>query len=369
MKAYPLPKSSGFVTIQMIGLILLSLMLSSIAIDVAYYFAAQNQLQSAANAGALAGVKDLFTNQATTPADRRAGAAAEAVSLVGTYSNNQNNIQLSAANDVEFGFIDPTTQIYDPANFTTPTGNANYAKSGGFNAVRVTVKKLAGSPSGTIKPIMAQMLGVTTMPVAAQAVAMLDGHISEVNGGLRPFFGCLQQFNVANADGHPETHTVQIYGETLTVDGVKVADCPLPPSGNWGFSDLSNSNGSIGTPTLIDWILNGYPGTVDTGSNYSFDSSPGNNVSSDGIRSALDTLIANQTVIMVPLIDSIVGTGSTAEGHVVGYAGLVIESYVATGNQAKRAIYGHFTNITCTQNCNLGGTTFGAGSVKIRLAG
>jgi hypothetical protein len=366
MKAYPLPKSSGFVTIQMIGFIMASLMLSSIAIDVAYYFAAQNQLQSAATAGALAGAKDLFTSAATTPSSRRAGAAAEAVSLVGTYSNSQNNIQLSAANDVEFGYIDPATLVYNPGTFTTASGSANYANSGGYNAVRVTVKKTTGSPSGTLSPIMAQMLGVTSMSAAGRAVAMADGNISQVNGGLRPFFGCLAQFNAANLDGHPENHVVQIYGDTLTVDGVAVTGCPPPPSGNWGFADLSNATGNIGSSTTADWVLNGYSGTVNTGGNYDFDTSPGNDISSNGIQTAIQTLITNQTVVMIPLIDSITGTGN-AQGHVAGYAG-----FVFTGiNKIKGVnhLYGYFTKIACTQNCTLGGTTYGTGAIKVRLAG
>jgi Flp pilus assembly protein TadG len=358
--------SSGYQIIQIMGLVLLSLMVSAFAIDFSYYYAAQNTLQTAADSAALAATTELYHSTQSDIELKLDDAWNQAQDMAAA---NQSSLVLDS-DDVIFGFVDPATKVYDPATFRTPTTDPDYSTTGGYNAVRVKIRRGAGSSNSALNTIMGNMLGIRSMNTEANAVGLIDQTVNEItDGGLRPIYACEAQFNRAMSDGNLEGHTVRIYGDHVEIDGVQnISGCPAMGSGNWGFADFTDcSSGTVGASTIRDWFANGYPGTVTSGQCYS--TKPGNFISS--ISGELDTLIANQTVFPIPLYNSWSGNGSNGQVNVSGFAGFKITSYEAQGAQSGRYIEGHFYRYACNTGCSSGSdgsTTPGGAVVKLRLA-
>lgn len=362
--------SPGAQILVMMGIFLVGLMISALAIDFAYYFTARNELQTASDSAALAAATELYRDITVDPTTRRKDATLEAQTYL---SKNQPNMTLDTS-DVLYGFIDPTTKVYNSASFTTPSNDPNYASTGGYNAVRVLVRKTQGSSNGQLNTILANMVGIHKMDVSTGSVAMVDQTVNTLNNaGLRPIYACQAQFNLTMQDGIPENDTVRIYGDHVEVNGdPNTAGCPAMGSGNWGFADFTDcSAGTVGASTIGDWFASGYPGSVVVGQCYS--TKPGNFIAS--MTSQLDTLVSNGTVFPIPLYNSWGGNGSNTNVNVSGFAGFKITDYVAHGAQSSRYIEGHFYRYVCNSGCsstysaNATATTTPGGSlVRLRLA-
>jgi Flp pilus assembly protein TadG len=363
-------RAAGSSIVQFFGFIIIALMISGLAIDFGYYYASQNQMQTAATAAALAATTELYNSTEDDPDARMADAISEAQNIA---AENLNGTVLDD-DDVVFGFIDPETKVYNSSSFASPTDDPDYETTGGYNAAWVRVRYATGSSNGPIRTIMANMLGIANMNTQATAVGLIDQNITSItDGGLRPIYVCEAQFNRAMQDGNANNNIVRIYGDHTEVDGVATdSGCPELSSGNWSFADFTDcSNGTVGASTIGEWFANGYPGAVNTGQCYS--TKPGNFISS--ISGELDTLITNQTTFPVPLYNdwsSGAGSGgSNGQVDVSGFAGFQITSYQANGAQSDRYIEGRFTRYICNVGCGSdgSGTAPGGSVVKLRLAG
>lgn len=345
---------------------ILIVMFSSLAIDFGYYFAAQNKLQTAADAAALAAADELYRSSSVDPMDRQDDAASVAQEYV---SDNAPTLALDTQ-DAAFGYVDPATKRYIADQFLTATTNPNYAITGGYNAARVTVRQTEGSTNGPLDTIMGKVLGVNSMSTGAYSVAFLDlGVASITDGGLRPIYGCQAQLDQAMQDGIPENNVIQVYGDHMSIDGnSNIAGCPAPGSGNWGFADLRNCNPDApGAHDTATWFNEGYDGTVSADQCYSTQS--GNFITNSNVEDALDTLIANHTIIIVPLYNAYSGHGSNTKVTVSGFTGFVITGYTAQGPSSKRHITGYFTKTLCRSECTTSTNGGGGGLVaKLRLA-
>jgi hypothetical protein len=288
--------AEGSHVIYLIGLMLISLMMSSMAVDMGYYFGFQNRLQTAADSAALAAADQLYRSTEVDPATRLNEARTAAQTLVG---HNETDMTL-AGNDVTFGFVDPASKIYHEASFTQQSTQPQYLPTGGYNAVRVRVLRGAGGGNPPLQTIMANLLGIGQMDTGAASVAFMDQRVIAIdNGGLRPIYACQAQFNRTMADGVSENNVVRVYGDHVEVDGVQnQTGCPPMGSGNWGFADLRNcSPDAVGSSTIGDWFATGFPGIVNIGQCYS--TNPGNFIHS--IETELNTLITNKTVFPIPM--------------------------------------------------------------------
>jgi Flp pilus assembly protein TadG len=367
MNSTTLQKQSGSGFIQLCSLVVLGLMLSAISVDFGINYAVQSNMQTAADSAALAGVGRLFGSEDNSAAERQADAIEAAVEI-----GNQNlNPELTSVedSDIVLGYVDPETREYDRNTFTTPSSDSDMSFTGGYNAVRVSVH--ADESNGNQVPsIFSRLFGINQTRTSAHAVAMFDSEISEMTAGLRPIYGCMAQFQQTMADGDPTNDVVRVYNDYFVVNGTPVTTgCPPQGSGNWGFADLRDgAPGAPGNSTLADWWLNGFSGNPVVAGQY-YSTQPGNSISSNNVRNALDTLIANQTVISIPLISTdYSGGGSNTQVMVEGFTGMVITDYVSNGSASSRYIEGYFTRAICTNNCRGGGDgTGGTGMVRLRL--
>ena len=288
-------------------LMLLTLMMSAMGIDFAHYFTHQNQLQTSAEAGALSGAAELFENLSPDYSDRLDDAYSAAEDYVtGNYDTSVNE------EDVRYGFYD----FAGGEGFSETPSGTEYTFTGGYNAMQVAAWAEAGRGS-ELPAIMARLFGETQMETAAAATAALDDRVVEVSG-LRPIYSCQEQWNVAASDGDLRNDTVRIYGDRFLLNGTDV-DCPMPASGNWGFADLRDCDSGVpGQSDTQEWFRHGFRGYVKANECYS--TQTGNFISS--ISDTLDKLIADRTVITIPLADDFGhGSGSAEQVNVSGFTG------------------------------------------------
>jgi Flp pilus assembly protein TadG len=362
-----------------LGTIMTGLFLAAIGVDTGFYFSAQNQMQTVADAGALAGAQAYFKSEATSTSQKQTDAKAQVQSVVN--SNQWANLLMPVndTQDIVFGYVNPATKVFSKQGFGTASNNSSLTPTGGYNALAVVVRKNGNTTTTALPSVMAQLFGINTMQASASSVAMFDNTIGEVNGGgLRPFYGCMAQFNKANTTGTLKSHTARIYGG-LMLDGANVTGCPSYTSGNWGYADLRDGNpGSPGTSTVREWIQYGFgedassshnrcipsdEKPVKADKNYSVQ--PGNAISASS--SEIQTLINQKTVITIPLVDSLTGSGSNTKAHVVGFSGFVITGQKSTGPASGRYVEGYFTKALCGAECSTGATVAGGGLSKIRM--
>jgi len=371
VKAMPCVKRAarrGNNLIYLLALVFIVLLVGALGVDFAYYFAAQNRLQTAADSAALAAAQTLYNSASVDPNGKQRDARNAAQAML---AENEPGLQL-AGGDVLFGFIAPGTNRYNPQTFRTPSVNPAYAWSGGFNAVSVHVRRGEGSGNAPLRTVLANMVGIRQMNAEAHSVAFIDQTVGTVTGGLRPLYVCHNVFARAMQDGVPDNDIIRVYGDHAQVNGQQVPNCPPLTAGNWSYADLRDCEpGSPGQNTVANWFANGYPGTVGAAGCQStyYSTQPGNFIAS--IRPEMDQLIAAQTIFPVPVYTSWRGTGSNAQVGVTSFVGFQISSYRATGSQAGRYIEGRFRRFICRNGCrggNANGPAPGGALVRVRLA-
>lgn len=134
---------------------------AAMAVDVGMLYSAKSELQRAADAAAMAAAKGMITDGSTT-AETNARNTAASYAALNTVLNS--GVGLNTAQDVELG----------TATLNTSTGQWVFApSSGGYNAVRVTVRRTSGSPSGAIPLNFSKIFGKSSQDVQAKATAML----------------------------------------------------------------------------------------------------------------------------------------------------------------------------------------------------
>ena len=137
-----------------------------------------------------------------------------------------------------------------------------------------------------------------------------------------------------NCDSGTPGHPKICEGEATVLDFYHLkAGGPSGPdgSGSFGFVDFG---GSSGTSELADQIENGYDEYLGTGT---YSARTGNPFSSVGDE--LDARIGDE--LLFPIYRKLTGTGTDAEYEIIGFVGFVITSMDFKGSKEK--IYGYFT--------------------------
>lgn len=273
--------------------------------------------------------------------------------------------------DIEFGYVDPFNPSYNANSFQTASNNPNFTFSGGYNAARIRVRRTDGSPAGAFPTMLAQLFGVNSMDVQADAVAYLDNNIGQVTDGVRPFFAAQEQYDLAMADGDVTNDTIRVFGKRLRFNGKKVNGAPNPPSSNeWGFSNFRQGCPlNISAQNVATWIRDGfgsYPQeSAGVNTNGDYGQVSGSFITNCQVSHAIRDLRDSGQEIMVPLVKK------TQYGHafVSRLTGFVITGYKASSKKNHRYVEGHFTNAICSNNCqgNYTQDTTGNNIYKIRL--
>ena len=184
----------GTVIVYVGILILVLIGFAALAVDIGHLYVARNELQNAADAGALAGAHELYLNNGTA-----VNPGANQVGYDTARANNSQNLAVEVnwtpgtniGTDVERGHWSFTYRQFTPSNnlnairigdYTTEELDKNRANDGTFidlvNAVRVKTRREASPVSLTF----ARIFGFATYPVTAEAVAYIG-----FAGTLKPF--------------------------------------------------------------------------------------------------------------------------------------------------------------------------------------
>lgn len=143
-------------TVMVLFAIALPVLVGSVAlaIDVGLMLSARTQLQSAADAAALAGMQSLRDDGSVS------GARAEAEAYAGRNVAIGENVELDAG-DVTVGRFDFDSNTFSPgAGFGAP-------------AIRVVARRDQGSPAGPLRLFFAPIVGIRSADVVADAIATL----------------------------------------------------------------------------------------------------------------------------------------------------------------------------------------------------
>ena len=116
---------------------------------------------------------------------------------------------------------------------------------------------------------------------------------------------------------------------------------PLGKTGAPGAFDLLNidgSHGGTGQAIIADWILHGYNGWLSLGDYFS---DAGAKWNASEVQAALQQRL--NTTLLFPVYDKLVGTGSGAQYHVIGWVGFHLTGFSASGSSGS--ITGWFTEV------------------------
>lgn len=227
------------------------------AVDLGWITHTHNQLQSAADAAALAGAGSLTDNyvkfnlQGVTAAqkttlknDAVTLATATARNFAGYHPAGEVANLTLLSTDVEMGYTDAA------GTYTTPVKADQYP-----NTVKVTMRREA-SANGQLPLFFARVLGITTVPLTATAKATIyaSGGIDTLSpgGGILPMTYDVNHWdNFVDTGKDPDNHT------SIAADGYPHLSVypSIKFTGNFGELSLNQSN--AGSSVIRDWITNG----------------------------------------------------------------------------------------------------------------
>jgi Flp pilus assembly protein TadG len=288
---------------------------AAIAIDVSAMYAERQQLQTGADAGALAIAQDCGRGVCGTPSQTAQGLAT------------------------------------DNLNRGVPTATVTSQ-----TASQVTVRNV-----GVKQHWFAPVLGVDSSTLTASATAAWG---SPTGGtAVLPLAFSLCEWRKQTGGGMPSgTTPTTIYLTKSSASDIATPDC-TGPSGNLvpgGFGWLTTNAGSCQTTSTIGGILN---------------SDPGNSVPSSCSNALLSGSVGN--TVLLPLFDVYAGSGSNATYTIYGYAAFRLTGYHFGGqnstnpapcNGEKRCISGYFTkfvDISEAFTYGAGGPQLGASIVRL----
>jgi len=243
-----------------------------LVLDVGSWFRDKRQLQTAADAAALAGAQSLPNNPA--------GANALAVQY-----GTSNGGGVTSGNVIVSSGLTANDTISVHATNSAPGFFSNVF---GIKSVTVGASAVARSEVPAQALYVAPMVVRNTHPLLA--------------GSGCP---CFNQQTTLNFD-------------------------PMGAPGAFGMLNLSGGSGTVGASTEGNWILNGYNQYLPLGS---YKSDPGAKFSSANVQNALQA--RENTVLLFPVFNTLTGSGQNAVYNIIGWVGFYLQSFSVHGNTAS----------------------------------
>ena len=283
-KTAGLSESGQAVVLSVVWMVVL-LGMAGLVIDVGSWYRSQRDLQSQADAAALAGAQELPVDTAT------------ATGLAKTYATKN-------------GFTLPTSGITISGTIVPD------------DSINVKVDKNAPT-------FFSKVFGVATVPVRAEATAR-----SELIGSAKYVAPIAVNINHPLLTGVNAGVTCPCFDQDTTLPLGKTG-----APGAFALIDLDGNKGGTGASDLAAWIQNGFQDYLDIGDYFS---NTGAKWDSNAISDALNIRLG--TVLMFPVYDTLSGTGVNALYHVVAWVGFRVDSFTASGSSGS--LTGQFKTIT-----------------------
>jgi hypothetical protein len=265
--------------------------MSALVLDVGAWFRADRQLQSVADAAALAGAQRL-------PGDPDA-----AIALAEAYAEKNGG---------------PTPTSVDVTDTNGPDDTL--------------VVEMEDETPG----VLSQVFGIDTVTIGSRAVARaaLPGKVRWVApivvNEKHPKLNC-----DTGADGHPKPCAGPEHETSLVYYHLKTGGGKVEPDGAGSFGFVDFTGEASGTSELKQQIAEGYDQYIEPGS---FNARTGNPFSA--VQEDLELRIGDE--MLFPIYRKITGTGSTAQYEIIGFVGFVITSLELIGSD--EVLHGYFTS-------------------------
>jgi secretion/DNA translocation related TadE-like protein len=297
----------GQATVLTLVFLTVLLGMAALVLDVGSWYRADRDTQSTADAAALAGAQALPDSTAT------------ATSLASQYASKNGGGLQSVTFSSSLGTNDTiTVKIQKPAQ-------GIFTKLFGVNSINVGSKATARTALVSQAKYVAPIAVKNTHP-------MLIG----CNGG--PCYGSQYETKIPVAQtGAPGAFAL--------------------------VNLLNNAQGTSGASVLADWILHGFNDYLPLGGYFS---DPGVKFNSNQIQDALAARLAVNPVLLFPVYDTLTGSGSNAEYHVIAWAAFHVDAFDKAGNNGS--VTGYFVNVIWTGLQATGGgqpPNFGVRSVQL----
>jgi Flp pilus assembly protein TadG len=277
-------ESGQAVVLSVVWMVVL-LGMAGLVIDVGSWYRSQRNLQSQADAAALAGAQELPDS------------TSQAGGLATTYAL-KNGFTLPASGITISGTVVPDDSI--------------------------TVKVDKNAPT-----FFSKVFGVTTVPVRAEATAK-----SSVMGSAKYVAPIAVNIQHPMLSGLNAGVNCPCFNTQTTLPLGKTG-----APGAFALIDLDGNKGGTGASDLGAWIQDGYQDYLDLGDYFS-------NTGAKWNSSAIDDALSGRlgTVLMFPVYDTLTGQGVNALYHVIAWVGFRVDSFTASGSGGS--ITGVFTTIT-----------------------
>ncbi len=296
---------SGVIVTKVALLLVPMLGFVALAVDYGYLLKVKTDLQGAADAAAVAAVRELVPNSsgAQNVNDVRMVAKSYAASNISSIPNFQ-----VSNSDIQTGRFDPST-IYT---------NVTLLNNGTLNTVRVTVRRDTQFNS-PVKLFFAPVLGFSRCDVSATATAVLRrARYLPPGARILPFAVSQQTWNSFDIGENFRTYGG---GRVTDDDGDTIP-------GNWGTVDIGPTNNSTADISnqirdgLTQRDLNSLESQGKIPNNEHIDSAAPLNVQGDpglssGLKHALETVHGD--IRYVPIFSSVTKNGNNASYQVTGW--------------------------------------------------
>lgn len=299
---------SGAVAVIVAILLTVFLGVAALAVDIGHLAIVKNELQNAADATALAAANHFYPHTPTSTATAPDWNAAEVEAGNAIGMNKSDGVALTDC-EVQTGYWNLASTPYGLQGQGITPGPKDAP------AIKVTVRRVAGSNGGPVQNFIAGVIGKPTSDMSAEAVA-----VSASPGTMRP--GALLPIAISKevadkaGDYNSPSKTVRI-GSSYHY--------PNSMAGQWTSLDLDRND----VPTIRGLIENGNPTPLGVGDNIWIQ--PGTKtalykdvpVGTDALFPVVDTVLSDVTHSEVP-IHGFIGFHITAS---VGGSGKYIEGY------------------------------------------
>lgn len=312
---------------------------AALSVDVGMMYRARNDAQCVADAAALAAASQLMDpdrlSGGSDMTQQFAAARAQAAAIAADNYVLNTVPSLNLESDVRFCYLNDPTDPHETLKY----GNFSYA-----NSVEVTVRR-DENVNGPIQLYFAGIFGRTRTDISARAVATLKNGVtgftapSDGSGSsLIPFALNVDiwQELISGTLSHGDSYGYDVTSKTVSPVGDGINEINMYPNGsgadqlppgNFGTVDIGNSSNS--TSILERQIADGvsaedlapYGGELNLGSDGTL-TLTGDTGLSGGMEDTLISVIGE--VRTIPLFDTVVNPGNTAEFTIVGFAGIRI---------------------------------------------
>jgi Flp pilus assembly protein TadG len=284
---------------------------AALAMDVGHFMVVRNELQNAADATALVAANNIYPLASTLNPTLPDWQAAETAATVAIGMNKSGDVTLIDC-EVETGYWN---MAHNPAGLQSQGITPGLMD---VPAVKVTVRRGAGINGGPISTWFAGIIGIPTMNVGTEAIAVSVPPGAVKSGALLPV--AISKEVAEEADNYN--------GPTKTVRIGSAYHYSNSMAGQWTSLDLDRND----VPTIRDLIANGNPTPLGIGDNIWIQ---------PGTKTSLYKDVPVGADVLLPVVNIVIRDVTHSEVPIYGFIGFHITASV--GGSGKY-IEGYFTN-------------------------